>query len=83
MRWLRQEGGSWHRKRKRRGGKEKEGKGRERKGWLVHRAGFVDGDGLEATWLWTWQEGCEHRVIIAVTVGKGKQDGNFWCDGKL
>lgn len=63
--------------------KGKEGKGRERKGWLVHRAGFGDGDGLEATWLWTWQEGCEHRVIIAVTVGKGKQDGNFWCDGKL
>lgn len=29
------------------------------------------------------QEGCELRVITAVTVGKGKQDVNSWCDEKL
>lgn len=43
-------------------------------------------------WGWGWagshlpvemQQGCEHRVITAVTVGEGKQDVSFWCDGKL
>lgn len=60
--------------------KEKEGKGR----------GLAGAQGR--IWGWGWagshlpvemQEGWEHRVIIAGTVGKGKKDVNFWCDGKL